>query len=55
MYRLISVVLGGWLLFAGVAFAAEEQIVAELTGNGSRTTRLFTVTGWVGGSVDSHE
>lgn len=47
MYRLISVVLGGWLLFAGVAFAAEEQIVTELTGNGSRTTRPFTVTdGW---------
>jgi len=47
MYRLISVVLGGWLLLAGVAFAAEDQIVVELTGNGSRTTRPFTVTdGW---------
>ena len=47
MYRLMSIVLGGWLLLAGMAFAAEEQIVTELTGNGSRTTRPFTVTeGW---------
>ena len=47
MYRLISVVLGGWLLLAGWAFASEEQVVTELTGNGSRTTRPFTVKdGW---------
>lgn len=47
MYRLISAVLCGWLLLAGMAFAAEEQIVQELTGNGSRTTRPFTVSdGW---------
>lgn len=47
MYRLISAVLGGWLLLTGVAFAAEEQIIAELTDKGSRTTRPFTMTdGW---------
>lgn len=47
MYRLMSIVLGGWVLLAGMAFAAEEQIITELTGNGSRTTRPFTVTdGW---------
>jgi hypothetical protein len=47
MYRLISIVLGGWLLLAGVTFAAEEKVVTELTCNGSRTTRSFTVIyGW---------
>lgn len=47
MYRLISAMLCGWLLFTGVVFAADEQIVTELTGNGSRTTRPFTVKdGW---------
>lgn len=47
MDRLLSTMLCGWLLFTGVGLAAEEQIVVELTGNGSRTTRPFTVTdGW---------
>ena len=47
MYRLISAVICSWLLLVGVAFAGGEQIVQELTGNGSLTTRAFTVEdGW---------
>ena len=47
MYRLMSFLIGGWLFLAAVALAAEEQIVHEFTGNGSRTTRAFTVEdGW---------
>jgi hypothetical protein len=47
MRRLMSTILCVGLLLGGVAFAAEEQIVQELTGNGSRTTRPFTVKdGW---------
>ncbi|MDK2741489.1 MAG: hypothetical protein H8K03_13795 [Nitrospira sp.] len=47
MYRLMSVVMCGSLLLAGLVFAAEEQIIQELTANGSRTTRPFTVKdGW---------
>ncbi len=47
MYRLMSVVIGGWLLLAGLVVAAEEQLIQELTANGSRTTRPFTVNdGW---------
>jgi hypothetical protein len=47
MHRLISTVLCVRLLLGGLALAADEQIVMELTGNGSRTTRPFTVKeGW---------
>jgi len=47
MYQLIGVLLCGWLMFTDVVLAEEEQIVMELTGNGSRTTRPFTVKdGW---------
>jgi hypothetical protein len=47
MHRLISTVLCVGLLLGGLASAADEQIVMELTGNGSRTTRPFTVKeGW---------
>jgi hypothetical protein len=47
MYQLIGAVLGGWLLLAGVVLAADEQMVMEMTGNGSPTTRPFTVKdGW---------
>ena len=47
MHRLISTVLCVGLLLGGLVFAAEEQIVVELAGNGSRTTRPFTVqAGW---------
>jgi len=47
MHRLISTVLCVGLLLGGLALAADEQIVMELTGNGSRTTRPFTVKeGW---------
>lgn len=46
MYQLLGAVLCGWLL-SGVVLAADEQIVVELTGNGSRTMRPFTVNdGW---------
>jgi hypothetical protein len=47
MYQLIGAVLCGSLLLSGVVLAADEQMVVELTGNGSRTTRPFTVKdGW---------
>ena len=47
MYQLIGAVLCGYLLLSGVVLAEEEQIVMELTGNGSRTTRPFAVKdGW---------
>lgn len=47
MHRLMSTVLCVGLLLGGLVFAADEQIVVELTGNGSRTTRPFTVKdGW---------
>ncbi len=47
MTRLMSVVLCCWVLLAGVAFGGGEQIVEELTGDGSLTTRAFTVEdGW---------
>src|SRR6185437_11141357 len=47
MYQLIGVLLCGWLMFTDVVLAEEEQIVMELTGNGWRTTRPFTVKdGW---------
>jgi hypothetical protein len=47
MHRLISTVLCVGLLLVGLANAAEEQVVQELTGNGSRTIRPFTVKdGW---------
>lgn len=47
MRSLISAVLGVVLFFGGIALAAEEQIIQQLTANGSRTTRPFTVTdGW---------
>ena len=47
MHQLIGAVLCGWLLLASVVLAADEQIVVELAGNGSRTTRPFTVKdGW---------
>ncbi len=47
MHRLISTVLCVGLLLGGMALAAEEAIVQQLTANGSRTTRPFTVKdGW---------
>ena len=47
MRRLISVVLCIGLLLGGIALAEEEQIIQQLTANGSRTTRPFTVKdGW---------
>lgn len=47
MRRLISTVLCVGLAARGMALAAEEEIVQQLTANGSRTTRPFTVKdGW---------
>jgi hypothetical protein len=47
MHRLMSAVFCVGLLLGGIAFAEEEQIIQQLTANGSRTTRPFTVKdGW---------
>lgn len=47
MHRVISTELCIGVLIGSLAFAAEEQIVQDLSGNGSRTTRPFTVKdGW---------
>lgn len=47
MPRLISAGLCIGLLLAATAFAAAEQIIQQLSANGSRTTRPFTIKdGW---------
>ena len=47
MHRLISIVLCAGLLVGGIALAEAEQVIQQLTANGSRTTRPFTVKdGW---------
>lgn len=40
---MIRATLCSWILLAVTAFAAEEQIIQQFTGNGTRSTRPFTV------------